>query len=475
MIVSMERIHKHRWAGSLFSNEGYALPSVLFLITILSLLTGSIITMQYLDRRLVLLEIAKVKAQDASESGLAKFMGTTTSFDELTTRLSVGSTSYIFEDSSESIVTIYPWGLFLYARSEGKYFHVSSAMNAIIGMLPSSEFENALVFANSSHQLMFAGKSSIIGNVLLGPPGASIGNLRDRSTPISIPVKGKIIKRDSPALPIYRSVFLQKEFAAFDNYLEGHKTDSLLSSHSLSLQAHSEGGAVELSQPIPDSITTVFLNGDAHISGKYHRRDKLLYIVVKGMATIDPRADFSGLIAVLAARTITVVAGANLDNSICYSKDSIALRPGAKISAQLIAPSILIDSGVTMTYPSLLCSFASDSSGSDRQNIQLKGDSRVEGTVILSSSLFEPIQMKARVTIDPNASITGSLYSSGNVTLDGRVSGSVLVRDFFFYESPTNYIGWIRSGIVDREKLPRGFMIPPGFSDVLNLRVLDWL
>jgi Tfp pilus assembly protein PilX len=51
--------------------RGFALPSVLFLVTILSLLAASIITLHYFLRQTSLIEVAKVKAEYAAESGIA--------------------------------------------------------------------------------------------------------------------------------------------------------------------------------------------------------------------------------------------------------------------------------------------------------------------------------------------------------------------------------------------------------------------
>jgi hypothetical protein len=51
----------------------------------------------------------------------------------------------------------------------------------------------------------------------------------------------------------------------------------------------------------------------------------------------------------------------------------------------------------------------------------------------------------------------------------------VMTNDFYFYEQPTQYYGWLRSGRIDRSALPAGFLVPPGFSEKVHLEVLDWL
>jgi hypothetical protein len=55
------------------------------------------------------------------------------------------------------------------------------------------------------------------------------------------------------------------------------------------------------------------------------------------------------------------------------------------------------------------------------------------------------------------------------------VIGTVIADDFYFYESPTKYYGWLRGGSIDHMALPKGFLIPPGFSSDKQLAVIDWI
>jgi hypothetical protein len=59
--------------------------------------------------------------------------------------------------------------------------------------------------------------------------------------------------------------------------------------------------------------------------------------------------------------------------------------------------------------------------------------------------------------------------------LDGRVIGTVMTKDFFFYQAPTKYSGWLRTGSINRKILPQGFLMPVGFSSNPQLDVLEWL
>ncbi len=79
------------------------------------------------------------------------------------------------------------------------------------------------------------------------------------------------------------------------------------------------------------------------------------------------------------------------------------------------------------------------------------------------------------IVLENGASITGAVYCGEKMTLDGTVVGTVITNDFYFYQSPTRYYGWLRSGTIDRRALPKGYMMPIGLSSDKQLAVIDWL
>ena len=160
--------------------KGFALPSVLFLVTILSMLAVSIIALHYFLRQTSLIEVAKVKAEYAAESGIAKTISQLKSGSNLTqTSMSELIKNYQFEDGSEASTEVKPWGAYLVVKSEGRFRKVKAIQTAFLAEHPIEQFENALYFANSTHQLVFTGNSSIKGDVIVGQSGVTIGNLKN--------------------------------------------------------------------------------------------------------------------------------------------------------------------------------------------------------------------------------------------------------------------------------------------------------
>lgn len=69
----------------------------------------------------------------------------------------------------------------------------------------------------------------------------------------------------------------------------------------------------------------------------------------------------------------------------------------------------------------------------------------------------------------------GRSFSSSRLTMDGDMVGSAVATDLFFYEPPTSYFGWMRSGSINRVGLPKGLLIAPTFEGKHPLSVLEWL
>lgn len=137
----------------IIEEKGFALPSVLFLVTILSLVILSIVTIKYLHRQSALLAVAQVKADYAALNGINQAIveiNITESpplGNELTRQYDYGS-------QGSASIRIGRWGLFYYIVSQGQLRRTVSERVALLASQPTRQFENALVFANNQHQLI---------------------------------------------------------------------------------------------------------------------------------------------------------------------------------------------------------------------------------------------------------------------------------------------------------------------------------
>jgi cytoskeletal protein CcmA (bactofilin family) len=275
-------------------------------------------------------------------------------------------------------------------------------------------------------------------------------------------------------MPMFETMYLYGEIRKYNTCLElAARTDGQNSSTVRGFR----GNPKSLSGMSKDSTFTLLLNGNLVVEDSITRPEIPLSIAATGSITLKRNTILRGLILISSTNQIVIEEGAVLDHVICYSERSIEVQNGSTLSAQLIAPVIRVGKECMLKYPSVLLSTDINSPDTSHQDISISSGSRIEGTVALLSSSSTPDQGLNRRIIDlkAGASVTGSVYSQGTVTLDGIVTGMVQAKDFYFYAAPTSYLGWLRNARIDRSGLPKSYLLPPGFSAAPKLDVLDWL
>jgi len=453
---------------SLCRENGYALPSVLFLITILSVVILSILALQYFQRQNIQTAAAKVKADYAAQSGISKILSEMRSKSDLPLMGHTSGRSYDLNDGEKVIVTLEWWGFYLYVHSVGSFRRINETRFALVGQIPAGRFTNSLVFSNMSHQLVLTGSTHIKGDVMVGPAGVSIGTLSKHPTPRIMPVEGKI-KRD-PKIDV-QDIDIEKRYEYFISLLGGGAPQSIEQAHIQQIQSEFQ---VHLSnRTIKPETKYVFVRGNALIDSVLSRRDAPLIMVIDGEVSFGPNAQIDGIVCIVSSQSIKIPSTAHIDGSILYSRTEIIVEPGANISAQIISPAITIESGAKMLYPSVLISYIKKDNNYLRKGVQVKGGAQFEGTIVVSTE--DKKNNEVLMNIESGAAITGFVISNAPMTFDGSVEGCVQAKDFYFYESPTAYYGWLRSARIDREALPKSALMTVGIDSLAQLQVLDWL
>jgi hypothetical protein len=453
------------------SERGFALPSILLLITILVLVALSIVTLQYFRRQMSSVAIAKVKAEYAAQSGIAKMVSAVAAHHGPLSSLQGLNNIYSFIDGSEARVTAEPWGVFLLLTSEGRFQRVKYRRTAITAARSTGDLENALIFGNSDHQLVFAGNSFVEGDIVVGMPGITSGTLPGVATSGNAAVEGSVIRKVVPAVSPYDSTLLISEINYYKNLLAGYTNTNGNNSHTM---VYSSGSAFSSGLgKIPDSVNMVVVQSDVVLTDSSVRRGGPLFLVVLGRVCIQDHAHVGGPLSIIASKDIVVSGTATIDQAILFSQDSVQVGENISFSAQIISPVITVQRGSVGHYPSVLLSYGGEDVSRQRR-IVLNGNATIEGAVMLLQA-GKNMNADDMVQLDASALIVGALYSQNKTMLDGRVIGTVMTKDFFFYQAPTKYNGWLRTGSINRKILPQGFLMPVGFSSNPQLDVLEWL
>lgn len=450
--------------------SGFALPSILLLILVISLIGVLSIRIVSFRKQVTLRELAKFKAELAAQSAVAEALATLDEKESLSFSSQLRKETFSGGEQGTVDLSVDSWGAFLRVRSSAIVGAVRKERVALVGGQTQDLIPQALIFANSDHELVFTGSARVRGDITVNRRGISFDN-RSQTTIGSTFVDGKIERTESPQLPGFENLLLREEIGRFDDLLV---KGSPSSSRSVSILKGDEHMPMEIcGDAVPDSSDLLTISGDAVLRGSLVRRARPLIIVVRGNVTIAGSAELKGLVAVVADKHIRILRGASTLHAILYSKMKIEQEAGSEITAQLIAPRIIIEEGARTMYPSVVVSYSSTIVQDPDASVTLKKMARVEGSVLCIGSRAET--KNPSLVIESGATVVGLVYCRGIITLEGRVFGSVFASDFYFFESPTSYFGWIRNGIIDRTALPSRFLAPLGFSQRTQLNVLDWL
>ncbi|MEP0822951.1 MAG: hypothetical protein HRF44_08875 [Ignavibacterium sp.] len=439
-------------------SDGFALPSVLFLVAILTTLALSLLSFAYLERKIALRELFQLRAEYAAQSGIALVLNDLSGSVIPSLPL---ERRYDFPDGSTALTNVQPWGLLLAVKSKGISQSITSTRRCLAAQEPATDFEKALILANVNHALVMTGNSRIVGDVVVNHAGVSTGSLRDYTTPFKIPILGNVTKKRVPVLPEYMRDLVSNQLSMFDGFLSRKGLPEFAS-------VVVSTGILNVDE-VDDAVQMIISTGHLVVSGSTHRTSPL-YIVSEGKVSLERASGLQGLIAVCSKADITVAQDCTFENIILYSRDSITVEPNATGSGQLIAPIVNVSKSTKLHYPSFVLSIPSKESVTQRISLS----DTLEGLVIMMTDISASPEDQLTV-IESDAVVVGALFSEGSVTLDGRMIGTAAVKDFYFYEAPTQYVGWMRKGAIERDRLPGGFMVPPGMGGTGRLGVLEWM
>jgi hypothetical protein len=282
------------------SIHGYVLPSVLFILTLLSFIAAAVLSLQYFQRTTAVADVASLNAQHAAESGAALALSEVSFASDLGGLLGRTPLDFSLQDGARAQLAISPWGLFLLAQSEGFFRRACVRRTALVAEHSSDLFSSALVFANSLQQLVLTGNAQISGNVITRKSGAIIGTMPGQHTPLSIPVSGTIRRDEAPNIPPLQLDLLQAEISRLRALLESPATSPrglvLSSTEGITIDAHT----------VPDSVAQVLVRGKAKIIGPIVRRDIPLRLAVLGDLELAPETGLLGLVSIMGNKQVRI-------------------------------------------------------------------------------------------------------------------------------------------------------------------------
>ncbi len=436
------------------SSEGSALVSVLVIIAVVSTLIAVVLSLASLRHQFIQRDLFRSQARYAAEAvvyqELAALDGSLRAVEK-SRALEIGETV-----TARCSIAIQPHGGFAEVEAVATVRGESHRVWALAGMAPPPELDNALTFAGERSAITLTGNSHITGPVATGARGLETSSLRGQRFTGS--VDGTVDREPGRRLPDFDDQALQD--ALDDGEAE--------------LRAPPPGasGAWEnpSSAPLVRGRRTFFVNGDVVLGAS----DQSTFfapstILATGAITVQDGLHLPPGTRLIAGRSVQLAGAVTGKGILVIGPDGIFIGSDAKLSAQLLSrEQIFIAGGAQFTYPSLAYV------QSPRGTFQLAEDAQIHGWVLFPNRTDRDTRRESEVKMKAGALVRGAVYAQATAEMEGTVFGSVLARRFSFYESPTQYVNWIRDLKIDRTRRPAEFASPFGFDASPRPSIIEW-
>lgn len=438
------------------NEEGSALATVLVIAVIVSLFIGAILSGILLQLKFLQRDIDSAKALYAAEEGIHRYL-----FEN---RLSIehGSTQQIVLSNGEvAEVTASLFGGFLEVHSVGKEKTQTREIQVLVGDKEPWIFKNAIVIGDSTSELTVTGTTIVKGDILISNGGVKTDNFK--GVPFSGNLDGtfKPFQADS-SFPSLRMEHFTTQEAFFEEVVKNKRLEKFSSSSPIN-RSNITSDTLYYKENMEWNSTTnielpresvIIVNGNLLINGKYSLGDFTKIIVSD---TLIVEGDVSG------------------KNILLFAGKDLQVGGNVALSAQILSKgNIQLKDNSYLMYPSVLYSSKEFYDGGEREVIHIKDQAIIDGTILYPIQVNNATRNLMRVKIDATAIVRGGIFTMGQTELAGSVYGSVLTYQVYFYESPTNYINWLKDIEIDVTKRPEHYIAPLGFSDTTKHVILDW-
>ncbi len=448
--------------------NGSALVTVLSLIVILTILAMALMGIVTVQSRFIRRDHHRTQARYLAEAGIQKALWYLSGHGGRNIRWRTVDSRIQLFDQDHALVTVSQWGGYLEITSRAKYKNQTARVTSLVGEKMPDVFNNAVVIGGTDFPLVVCGSNEIIGDVVTGPGGVREGEIKGDKFSGEKAVNGQIRINHSPQMPYFDASFIEASMQEFENMV-----------HNPAGRIYSSNQVFSNENPLDFSRNQrIYVQGDAYLKDSLmseFKSNRKRQLVAGGNIYLESGLNIKCKIELIAGNHLIIRGDVRLEDAIIYAQNGIDATTNLTGTVQIFSPGdIQIGGNSYLNYPSVI--YSSGRIGEDRieGKIAIRGQAVVEGTIILQH--HENVRTSSMVNncvieIGKSAHVSGIIYSSNNTTLDGTVNGAVITGKFFFYESPTNYVNWMRNAMIDRTQPDRHFLLPLSFNGEFLLTV----
>ncbi|RNC79883.1 MAG: hypothetical protein ED557_12145 [Balneola sp.] len=441
----------------LHQEQGSALATVLVISVIIMLFIGAIFSGIILQGRFIQRGVDNTKAWYAAEEGVFRYLNLEAETPTYTSKALVSLSS-----GNTASITAIPFGGFWDIQSQVFISNQTKKVRMLIGDESIGLTDAAIALGDSTSSLTVTGTTNVFGKVY-----STNQTIREEDFK-GVPFRGVM---DAPTSSLKEEggmpEFNTGLFELQEEYFESLFTNTRLRGFDSSFTGIN-----------PQVITqdTLFLEGDiVWESNQEISLKRELMVIVKGNLTINGPYTFAPYSKFIVEDTLLVGGVTKGTHLLFYAGTSLQIGGSTRSAAQVLSKGeVTIRDQAYLLYPSMVYSSKEFSNAGKAEVIDIRDQSVVDGMLLYPYQPNPFNREQLQVRIGQQATVRGGLYTRGQTELLGTVYGSVFTDQFYFYESPTSYINWLKDVTIDVTERPDDFVLPIGFSDTTRYSILDW-
>jgi len=441
--------------------EGAALPSVLIIIVMISLMAGTVLMGLVVQGRFIQRDIDALKARYTAEGAVFQYLAALS-------RNEVPNKEIVLPDSSRAKVEAEQFGGFLKLTSTAGMGKARIKIQVLAGIGADSVFRDAVALGDISSALNLAGDMEIQGDIRTGRLGVKTTDFK--GSVFSGTVDGNIHRADTSALPVFDKTLFQEEIRQF-------RAKTIARPSHARIITPGRYRAEEIREwTSSDSSAVIYIDGDVEIfSRKKISWPRPLTIIAGGNIMLRGDIAYRPFTKIISGDTLSLSGNITGSHGLFFADKKLSVEEDVSVSGQFIAGrEISVGDQAYLKYPSLLYLETVSEETVRKGKIELTGRSRIDGIVIVPPPEAGRTEDRMKLTVGKEALVRGAIYNGARTELHGKILGSVSTFQFYFYHSPTAYINWIKDTRIDLSGRPSNFVVPLGFGKNENYRLLDW-
>lgn len=439
--------------------QASALVTTLIILTVLSTLLGTVLMVFIAQYRFIRRDTHRTQAQYVAEAGVYEAVARL-QHDPLWRS---ADTLLALPFGRSAIVNVEAFGGYILVRSKAQQGHSQATVRALIGEEPPARADNAIVLWDTESSLNVAGKARVKGDIIVGERGVTESAFK--SEPFTGEVEGTVYPIPELEAPFFAASVLEETLLQASAYL----------THPPVTGARERPYARRiLADVLPSTNPVHFTTGNRVLTpgDSVLLREPVTVISTGNLSLSGPLA-FEPTSLFVAGDTLFVEAGVSGIEGVFVGEKAVVIRDTAPLSGHFFSRRRLDVHGHTyLDYPSVL--YVAGDAANEGGGIRIRDQAIVNGTVVHPPLAESPHQHAGRIRIDEDATVRGLVFNGHETEVHGRILGSVLTHQFYFFVSPTNYINWLRDATIDRTARPLAMLVPLQFQAAPRLRVLRW-